>query len=111
MKREFIKLSNDIWFYISFLRIFVFIKENPEYGAKDTVALQMLYFLKIKIFISLDSCQFVEYLFKIKIYIFQFLNTKKGDNVRFVYFYKINTFVWRCEKNLYSHSYSTFSNT
>ena len=31
---------------------------------KDTVALQMLYFLKIKIFIPLDSCQFVEYLFK-----------------------------------------------
>ena len=31
---------------------------------KDMVALQMLYFLKIKIFISLDSCQFVEYLFK-----------------------------------------------
>ena len=60
---------------------------------KDTVALQMLYFLKIKIFISLDSCQFVEYLFKIKIYIFQFLNTKKGDNVSFVYFYKIITFV------------------
>ena len=57
------------------------------------VALQMLYFLKIKIFISLDSCQFVEYLFKIKIYIFQFLNTKKGDNVSFVYFYKIITFV------------------
>ena len=26
---------------------------------KDTVALQMSYFLKIKIFISLDSCQFV----------------------------------------------------
>ena len=71
----------------------------------------MLYFLKIKIFISLDSCQFVEYLFKIKIYIFQFLNTKKGDNVSFVYFYKIITFVWRYEKNLYSHSYSTFSNT
>ena len=60
---------------------------------KDTVALQMLYFLKIKIFISLDSCQFVEYLFKIKIYIYQFLNTKKGDNVSFVYFYKIITFV------------------
>ena len=39
---------------------------------------------QIKIFISLDSCQFVEYLFKIKIYIFQFLNTKKGDNVSFV---------------------------
>ena len=39
---------------------------------KDTVALQMLYFLKIKIFISLDSCQFVEYLFKIKIKNFQF---------------------------------------
>ena len=58
-----------------------------------TVALQMLYFLKIKIFISLDSCQFVEYLFKIKKYIFQFLNTKKGDNVSFVYFYKIITFV------------------
>ena len=37
MKREFIKLSNDIWFYISFLRIFVFIKENPEYGAKPLV--------------------------------------------------------------------------
>ena len=34
MKREFIKL---IWFYISFLRIFVFIKENPEYGAKPLV--------------------------------------------------------------------------
>ena len=60
---------------------------------KDTVALQMLYFLKIQMFISLDSCQLVEYLFKIKIYIFQFLNTKKGDNVRFVYFYKIITFV------------------
>ena len=60
---------------------------------KDTVALQVLYFLKIKIFISLDSCQFVEYLFKIKIYIFQFLKTKKGDNVSFVYFYKIITFV------------------
>ena len=60
---------------------------------KDTVALQMLYFLKIKIFISLDSCQFVEYLFKIKIYIYQFLNTKQGDNVSFVYFYKIITFV------------------
>ena len=59
----------------------------------DTVALQMLYFHKIKIFISLDSCQFVEYLFKIKIYIFQFLKTKKGDNVSFVYFYKIITFV------------------
>ena len=56
---------------------------------KDTVALQMLYFLKIKIFISLDSCQFVEYLFKIKIYIFQFLKTKKGDKVSFVYFYQI----------------------
>ena len=56
---------------------------------KDTVALLMLYFLKIKIFISLDSCQFVEYLFKIKIYIFQFLKTKKGDNVSFVYLYKI----------------------
>ena len=56
---------------------------------KDTVALQMLYFLKIKIFISLDSCQFVEYLFKIKIVIFQFLKTKKGDNINFVYFYKI----------------------
>ena len=37
MKREFIKLSNDIWFYISFLRIFVFIKENHEYGAKPLV--------------------------------------------------------------------------
>ena len=38
MKREFIKLSNDIWFYIlSFLRIFVFIKENPECGAKPLV--------------------------------------------------------------------------
>ena len=49
----------------------------------------MLYFLKIKIFISLDSCQ-LEYLFKIKIYIFQFLKTKKGDNVSFVYFYKNN---------------------
>ena len=60
---------------------------------KDTVALQMLYFLKIKILISLDSCQFVEYLFKIKKYIFQFLKTKKGDNVSFVYFYKIITFV------------------
>ena len=75
------------------------------------VALQMWYFHKIKIFISLDSCQFVEYLLKIKIYIFQFLKTKKGDNISFVYFYKIITFVWRCEKNLYSHSYSTFSNT
>ena len=54
----------------------------------------MLYFLKIKIFISLDSsCQFVEYLFKIKKYIFQLLKTKKGDNVSFVYFYKIITFV------------------
>ena len=52
----------------------------------------MLYFLKIKIFISFDSCQ-LEYLFKIKIYIFQFLKTKKGDNVSFVYFYKIITFV------------------
>ena len=52
----------------------------------------MLYFLKIKIFISLDSCQ-LEYLFKIKLYIFQFLKTKKGDNVSFVYFYKIITFV------------------
>ena len=52
----------------------------------------MLYFFKIKIFISLDSCQFVEYLFKIKKYIFQFLNTKKGDNVSFIYFYKIITF-------------------
>ena len=82
-----------------------------EFSFKDTVALQMLYFLKIKIFISLDSCQFVEYLFKIKIYIFQFLKTKKGDNISFVYFYKIITFVLRCEKNLYSHSYSTFSNT
>ena len=60
---------------------------------KDTVSLQMLYFLKIKIFISLDSCKFVEYLFKIKIYIFQFLKTKKGDNVSFVYFYKIINFV------------------
>ena len=40
----------------------------------------------------MDSCQFVEYLFKIKIYIFQFLKTKKGDNVSFVYFYKIITF-------------------
>ena len=60
---------------------------------KDTVALQMLYFLKIKIFILLDSCQFVEYLFKIKTYIFQFLKTKKGDNVSSVYFYKIITFV------------------
>ena len=60
---------------------------------KDTIALQMSYFLKIKIFISLDSCQFVEYLFKIKIYIFQFLKTKKGDNVSYVYFYKIITFV------------------
>ena len=60
---------------------------------KDTVALQMLYFLKIKIFILLDSCKFVEYLFKIKLYIFQFLNTKKGDNVSFVYFCKIITFV------------------
>ena len=57
------------------------------------VALQMLYFLKIKIFISLDSCQFVEYLFKIKIYIFQFLKTKKGDNVSFVYFYKIISYL------------------
>ena len=37
MKRQFIKLSNDIWFYISFLRIFVFIKENPEYGSKPLV--------------------------------------------------------------------------
>ena len=62
-------------------------------NVKDTVALQMLYFLKIKIFISLDSCQFVEYLFKIKICIFEFLKTKKGDNVSFVYFYKIITFV------------------
>ena len=57
------------------------------------VALQMLYFLKIKIFISLDICQFVEYLFNIKIYIFQILKTKKGDNVSFVYCYKIITFV------------------
>ena len=56
----------------------------------------MLYFLKI--FISLDSCHFVEYLFKIKIYIFQFLNTKKGDNVSFVYFYKIITFVWNVKR-------------
>ena len=71
----------------------------------DTVALQMLYFLKIKIFISLDSCEFVEYLFKIKKYIFQFLKNKKGANVSFVYS-KIITFVWRCEKNLNSHSYS-----
>ena len=46
---------------------------------KDTVALQMSYFLKIKILLSLDSCQFVEYLLKIKIYIFKFLKTKKGD--------------------------------
>ena len=66
--------------------------DGTTVSLKDTVALQMLYFLKIKIFISLDSCQFVEYLFKIKIYIFQFLKTKKGDNVSFVYFYKI-TFV------------------
>ena len=56
---------------------------EPFY-VKDTVALQMLYFLKIKIFISLDSCQFVEYLFRIKIHIFQFLKTKKGDNVSFM---------------------------
>ena len=27
----------------------------------------MSYFLKVKIFISFDSCQFVEYLFKIKV--------------------------------------------
>ena len=67
--------------------------EDRVFVVKDTIALQMLYFLKIKIFIPLDSCQFVEYLFKIKIYIYQFLNTKKGDNVSFVYFYKIITFV------------------
>ena len=38
--------------------------EGTQYNfcfVKDTVALQMSYFLKIKIFISLDSCQFVEY--------------------------------------------------
>ena len=69
------------------------LSNERSYKFKDTVALQMLYFLKIKIFISLDSCQFVEYLFKIKICIFQFLKTKKGDNVSFVYFYKIITFV------------------
>ena len=67
----------------------IFIFHLPlHYVIKDTVALQTLYFLKINIFISLHSCQFVEYLFKIKIYIFQFLKTKKGDNVSFVYFYK-----------------------
>ena len=66
---------------------------NMTEVTSDTIALQMSYFLKIKIFISLDSCQFVEYLFKIKIYIFQFLKTKKGDNVSFVYFYKIIIFV------------------
>ena len=61
----------------------------------------MLYFLKIKIFISLDSCQFVEYLFKIKICIFQFLKTKKGDNVSFVYFYKIT----RSRSGLKTHNW------
>ena len=33
---------------------------------KDTVALQMSYFRKINIFISLDDCQFVEYLSRIQ---------------------------------------------
>ena len=94
------KMTNKVAFWIGTQRKF---HKNSFF--EDTVTLQMLYFLKIKI--SLDSCQFVEYLFKIKIYIFQFLKTKKGDNVSFVYFYKIITFVWRCEKNLYSHSYST----
>ena len=37
MKREFIKLSNDIWFYICFRYSFMFIKENPEYGFKPVV--------------------------------------------------------------------------
>ena len=72
---------------------YAYCQSSGAHNIKDTVALQMLHFLKIKIFISLDSCQFVEYLFKIKIYIFQVLNTKKGDNVSFVYFYKIITFV------------------
>ena len=38
-------------------------KTARAFALKDMVALQMSYFLKIKIFISLDSCQFVEYLF------------------------------------------------
>ena len=62
----------------------------------------MSYFHKIKIFISLGSCQCVEYLFKIEIYILKFLKTKNGYNVSLVYFDKIITFVGRCEKNLYS---------
>ena len=45
---------------------------------KDTVALKMLYFLKIKIFKSLDNCQFVEYLFKIKNIYFSIFKNKKG---------------------------------
>ena len=40
----------------------------------------------------MDSCQFVEYLFKIKIYIFQFLTKILTKNLSFVYFYKIITF-------------------
>ena len=47
---------------------------------KDMVALKMSFFLKVKIFISLGSCQFVEYLFKIKIF------TKKGEtSVLFIF--------------------------
>ena len=37
IKREFIKLSNDIWFHISLMDSFRFIKENPEYGFKPLV--------------------------------------------------------------------------
>ena len=40
-----------------------YIKLLKHYSFKDTVALQILYFPKIKIFISLNSCQFLEYLF------------------------------------------------
>ena len=35
--------------------VICFLKWNKN-SIKDTVALQMLYFLKIKIFISFDSC-------------------------------------------------------
>ena len=38
----------------------------------------MVYFLKIKIFILLDSCQFVEYLFKIKNIYFSIFKNQKG---------------------------------
>ena len=43
IKREFIKLSNDIWFYKSFMDSFIFIKENPEYGFKPLAHLYDLH--------------------------------------------------------------------